>query len=102
MSQDASAQTVLPCSQCGRTFAHSDVVQIAGTWVCGDCKPGFLSRVMASGAVAASPLGWHYGGFWIRFGARVIDSFVLMVPILILAAVLIPNLLRAGSQAPSP
>ena len=106
MTQDAPVQTVLACSQCGRTFAHSDVVQIAGNWVCGDCKPAFLSRVMASGAGAASPLGWYYGGFWIRFGARVIDSFVLMVPILVLAALLIPNLLRTagqvGSQAPSP
>jgi uncharacterized RDD family membrane protein YckC len=106
MSQDASAQSVLPCSQCGRTFAHSDLVQIAGNWVCGDCKPGYLSRVMASGAAGASPHSWHYGGFWIRFGARVIDSFVLTVPILVLAALLIPNLLRTagqvGSQAPSP
>jgi uncharacterized RDD family membrane protein YckC len=76
MSQDASAQTVLPCSQCGRTFAHSDLVQIAGNWVCGDCKPGYLSRVMASGG-AASGLGWHYGGFWIRVGARLIDGFLL-------------------------
>jgi len=94
MSQDAPAQTVLACSQCGRTFAHSDVVQIAGNWVCGDCKPGYLSRVMASGAAAGSPLGWHYGGFWIRFGARVIDGLVLWVPLLILAALLIPNLIR--------
>ena len=102
MSQDASAQTVLPCSQCGRTFAHSDVVQIAGTWVCGDCKPGFLSQVMASGAAAASPLGWHYGGFWIRFGARIIDSFVLGVPLLILLALLIPSLIRTQGGAPNP
>ena len=102
MSEQAPVQTVLACSQCGRTFAHSDLVQIAGNWVCAECKPGFLSRVMASGAAGPSPLGWHYGGLWIRFGARVIDSFVLIVPILILAAVLIPNLLRAGSQPPSP
>jgi uncharacterized RDD family membrane protein YckC len=76
MSQEAPVQTVLACSQCGRTFAHSDVVQIAGNWVCGDCKPGYLSRVMASGG-AASALGWHYGGFWIRVGARLIDGFLL-------------------------
>jgi uncharacterized RDD family membrane protein YckC len=77
MSEQAPVQTVLACSQCGRTFAHSDLVQIAGNWVCGNCKPGYLSRVMASGAAAASPLGWHYGGFWIRFGARLIDGFLL-------------------------
>jgi uncharacterized RDD family membrane protein YckC/DNA-directed RNA polymerase subunit RPC12/RpoP len=102
MSQEAPVQTVLACSQCGRAFAHSDLVQIAGNWVCANCKPAFLSRVMASGAVGASPLAWRYGGFWIRFGARFIDGLIFMVPILILAAVFIPNLIRAGSQAGNP
>jgi len=83
-------------------FAHSDLVQVAGNWVCGDCKPAFLSRVMAGGPGAGSPLGWHYGGFWMRFGARLIDSFMLTVPILIVAAVLIPNLLRARGDALNP
>ena len=79
MSQPASVDTVFACSQCGRNFAHSDLVQIAGNWVCADCKPAFLSRVMASGTAMASPMGWHYGGFWIRFGARLIDGILLGV-----------------------
>ena len=66
MSPEAPVQTILTCSQCGRSFAHSDLVQIAGNWVCADCKPAFLSRVMASGAAGASPLSWRYGGFWIH------------------------------------
>jgi uncharacterized RDD family membrane protein YckC len=102
MSQEAPAQTVLACSQCGRTFAHSDLVQIAGNWVCGNCKAGYLSRVMASGGRAASSLGWHYGGFWMRFGARMIDGIVLGVPLLILAALLIPNLVRTQGAASNP
>lgn len=102
MSELAPLQTVLLCSQCGRTFAHSDMVQIAGNWVCGDCKPAYLSRVMASGAVVASPRGWHYGGFWIRFGARVIDGLVLGVPLLIMFALLIPNLLRTQGDPSNP
>lgn len=102
MSQDAPVETVSACSQCGRALVHSDLVQIAGSWVCAECKPAFLSRVMASGAAGASPLAWRYGGFWIRFGARFIDGLVFMVPILIFAAVLIPSLIRAGSQAGNP
>jgi uncharacterized RDD family membrane protein YckC len=101
MSEQTPVQTVLACSQCGRTFAHSDVVQIAGNWVCGECKPGFLSRVMASGG-AASALGWHYGGFWMRFGARMIDGIVLGVPLLIIAALLIPNLMRTQGPTSNP
>jgi uncharacterized RDD family membrane protein YckC len=102
LSPQAPVQAVLACSQCGRPFAHSDLVQIAGNWVCGDCKPAFLSRVMASGAAAASPLAWHYGGFWMRFAARIIDGFVLGVPLIILAAVLMPNLIRARGTASNP
>jgi uncharacterized RDD family membrane protein YckC len=97
MSQQASEQTVLACSQCGRTFAHSDLVQIAGSWVCGDCKPAFLSRVMADGPSAASSL--RYAGVGIRFGARFIDGLVF-IPFAIVAAVILPSLTRpAGGGA---
>src|SRR5205085_2706193 len=77
MSQEASVETVLACSQCGRAFAHSNLVQIAGNWVCAECKPAFLSRVMASGAAVTSK--WHYGGFWIRVVARLIDAVPLLI-----------------------
>src|SRR5260370_39840397 len=100
MSPEATVQTVLTCAQCGRAFAHSDLVQIARNWVCGDCKPAFLSRVMVGGADAAGPFGGHYGGLWIRFGARFIDSIVLAVPFPILAALLLPNLLPPRTQPP--
>src|SRR5262249_12016314 len=83
-----------------RSFAHSDLVQIAGNWVCADCKAAFLSRVMASGADVASPLAWRYGGFWIRLGARMVDGLIFLIPAAIFAAVMIPNILRARGQAP--
>jgi uncharacterized RDD family membrane protein YckC len=70
------------------------MVQIAGNWVCGDCKPAYLSRMMASGVAAGSPRGWHYGGFWMRFGARMIDGFVLGVPFFILFVSMIPSLVK--------
>jgi uncharacterized RDD family membrane protein YckC len=75
------------------------LVQIAGNSVCAECKPVFLSRVMASGAAGASPLAWRYGGFWIRFGARFVDGLVLGVPLVIVALMFIPALVRAGNQA---
>jgi uncharacterized RDD family membrane protein YckC len=55
---------------------------------------------MANGA-AVQGGAWHYGWFWIRLGARMIDGIVLTVPILILAALLIPNLLKAQRAAPN-
>jgi uncharacterized RDD family membrane protein YckC len=102
MSPEAPVQTVLYCSECGRALGQSDLVQIAGTWVCADCKPAFLSRVMASGSAGASPLAWRYGGFWIRFGARFIDGLIFTVPTVIFFAMFIPNLIRAQRQGGHP
>jgi len=76
MNQETPVQSTLWCSQCGRELTPSDLVQIAGSMVCADCKPAFLSRVMASGA-AATPK-WHFGGFWIRAAARFIDGVILV------------------------
>lgn len=77
MTQEAPVQTMLFCSQCGRSFSQSDLVQIAGRLVCGDCKAAFLSRVMAGGTAAISR--WHYGGFWIRFCGVIIDGILLQL-----------------------
>lgn len=90
---EAPVQTMLACSQCGKMFAHSDLVQIAGNWVCANCKSVFLSRLMASGA--ATPSRWHYGGFWIRFAAVFIDGILLQavripLSLLILGTLLLP------------
>jgi uncharacterized RDD family membrane protein YckC len=101
MSQEVLPETVLSCSQCGRTFAQSDVVLIAGTWVCGECKPAFLSRMMANGPAAALS-GFRYGGFWIRFGARIVDGIVLGVPLMVLFFLLMPNVFRPQSEISNP
>jgi len=97
MTQQAPAQALVVCSQCRGTFAQSDLVQIAGNRVCGNCKSAFLCRVMAGGPSAASSL--RYAGVGIRFGARFVDGFVFLVP-LIVAVLVVPNLLRtAGNRA---
>jgi uncharacterized RDD family membrane protein YckC len=77
MTQLAPAQAAVACSQCRRTFGQGDLVQIAGNWVCGDCKAAFLSRLMAGGPATGSR--WHYGGFWIRFVGVLIDGILMQV-----------------------
>lgn len=99
MNQATPVQTVLTCSQCGRTLPQSDLVQIAGSLLCADCKPVFLSRLMANGAAGASPLARRYGGFWIRFGARFIDGLIFTVPVIITFALFLPSVIRSGNQA---
>lgn len=97
MMQQASTQVDSACSQCGRAFAQSDLVRIAGNWVCGDCKPTFLSRLVAGGSGAAASLhsDWRYGGFWMRFAAVFIDGILMQgvripLSLLILGTVISP------------
>lgn len=99
MTPQAPAQTTLQCSQCGQMFTQSDLVQIAGNWVCGNCKPAFLSRLMAEGARATSR--WHYGGFWIRFVAVVIDGIVLQLARIPISLLFVGTLV-APFQYPAP
>jgi uncharacterized RDD family membrane protein YckC len=100
MTQQVPTQPVLACSQCGRTVGQSDLVQIAGSWVCGDCKPAFLSRIVAGGPAAASSL--HYAGVGIRFGARFVDGLVFLAPFALVVFLLLPGMLRtAGGKAPA-
>jgi uncharacterized RDD family membrane protein YckC len=99
MTQQTPPQVTLACSQCGRMFAQSDLVQIAGNWVCGDCKTGYLNRVMAGGPVGAS--SFEYAGVGIRFGARMVDGLVLGIPIIIIIFLLLPGTLRGLSNRPT-
>jgi uncharacterized RDD family membrane protein YckC len=100
MTQQAPTQPVLACAQCGRTFGQSDLVPIAGNWVCGDCKAAFLSRIVAGGPAAASSL--RYAGVGIRFGARFIDGLVFIVPFVIFAILVLPNVLRTAAANRTP
>jgi len=57
---------------------------------------------MASGAAGTSAFGRRYGGFWIRFGARIIDGLVLGVPFFVLVLLLIPSVLKTQSDPANP
>jgi uncharacterized RDD family membrane protein YckC len=100
MSQQALPQMALACSQCGRILGQSDLVQIAGSWVCGDCKPAYLSRVMVGNPSSASAL--NYAGVGIRFGARFIDGLLFIVPFVVLAIVFAPSMLAGAANGRTP
>ncbi len=62
------------CVECGGTFPESDMVSYGGQWICQRCKPLFLQKIKEGMGVAG---GLRYGGFWIRFVAKLIDFFIL-------------------------
>lgn len=64
------------CAECGRSFPAGETVEFEGRRVCAECKPRFVQRVR-EGVLA--PANMQFGGFWIRFAARLIDQLILFV-----------------------
>ncbi|MBI5897463.1 MAG: RDD family protein, partial [Desulfobacterales bacterium] len=62
------------CSQCGRSFPKSQVVQFDNQAICAACKPIFVQRLREG---VSTPGILKYAGFWIRFGAKFIDGMIL-------------------------
>lgn len=71
------------CSECGRPFPQDQLVTLGHAAVCAQCKPLYLQRVRESGQPATIGAR-RYGGFWIRFVARLIDTVILGVVFLII------------------
>jgi uncharacterized RDD family membrane protein YckC len=62
------------CSLCGRQPAEDAFIIVDDAIVCADCKPRYV-QMMREGV--AMPGTLRYAGFWIRFGAKLIDGLIL-------------------------
>lgn len=65
------------CTECGIEFPPGDLLAFQSARVCAGCKDLFFQRVREQGIASAILTLHRYGGFWIRFLARVIDGAIL-------------------------
>jgi uncharacterized RDD family membrane protein YckC len=65
------------CCVCRKDYADDQITGLGDYAICADCKPIILER-LREGSLLASTRGAVYGGFWIRVGAKLIDSVVLL------------------------
>jgi uncharacterized RDD family membrane protein YckC len=72
------------CSQCRGSFREDEVLRYGESTICASCKPVFFQKLKEG---AALPSSLQYAGFWIRFGAKFIDSVILGFANMILTAV---------------
>jgi len=80
ISPQSSDIQKLSCSQCGKLFPQDDMIQFNNSWVCASCKPVFVQKLKEGLNVSGT---FTYAGFWIRFGAAIIDGFIQMLLFLI-------------------
>ena len=81
----APASETRYCSECGRPFPASQLTSYGDVSVCAQCQPAYAQRTSSSAR--------HFGGFWIRFLAIIIDAIIIGV---VGAIVRIPLALAIG------
>ena len=64
------------CSECGGRFPQENMIPFNDLWVCAACKPVFIQKLKEGVPIASS---MEYAGFWIRFGAWIIDYIIMAV-----------------------
>ncbi len=81
------------CNQCGRSFPKDQVVTFDNQVICAACKPMFVQRLKEGATIAGD---YEYAGFWIRFGAKLIDGIAMAICQLIIGVILGVVLAVAG------
>ena len=75
---------MVQCNLCKKEFDDDAVIKAGEYRVCADCKPLFLQRLREGVNLTGE---MTYGGFWIRFGARMVDGILLLaVSVLLMVA----------------
>jgi uncharacterized RDD family membrane protein YckC len=90
----------LRCSECGREFPEEELIRYQNSLICTSCKPIFFQRLREG---VAAPGVLVYAGFWIRFGAKVIDGlmFALFEVLVILLLGPVLGISFTSTRAPS-
>jgi hypothetical protein len=70
-AQSAGAALAI-CAECGGSYLREDMIKYGDNWVCAQCKPVFIQKIKEGVNVKQM----DYAGFWIRFGANIIDSII--------------------------
>lgn len=81
----AAAPIVLPgqavCAECGQLFDLQNMITYGNLRVCAQCKPIFVQKLAEGAKLETGAL--NYAGFWIRFGAKLIDGLILLVVLIV-------------------
>jgi uncharacterized RDD family membrane protein YckC len=72
-SDEPAAQIESLCDECGRSFPVDEMVRYGESMICATCKPLFFQKLKEG----SLPLAVHYGGFWIRLVAKIIDGIIV-------------------------
>lgn len=68
------------CAECGGIFDKNEMIPHGNAHVCAKCKPVFLQKLAEGVQINTGEL--RYAGFWIRVAAKILDGFIVVLPLL--------------------
>jgi len=96
LPRTAGAPSEAVCAECGRIFDKGNMIQVGDLFVCATCKPVVMQKLAEGAKIGATSL--NYAGFWIRFGAKIIDGLIIGVPFAVVYLVFFFGSFQAGMQ----
>jgi uncharacterized RDD family membrane protein YckC len=96
LGQDARAI----CAECGKGFSVNDMIRYGAAYVCATCKPIFMQKLAEGAKVSSGRM--QYAGFWLRFGAVLLDGIVLLIVALVSQLALGLSFAQTLSPSPTP
>ena len=85
---------VMFCSECGARFPVDEMIQFGDSRVCANCKDTFAQKLREG--VTSSEVR-HYGGFWIRVLAKILDGIIGWIVSILLNLIVYQTLLFGGA-----
>lgn len=73
-AEDDGERTWGFCSECGNTFTNENLIHFQDVRICHLCKGRYFQQII-EGARTYSSI--EYGGFWLRFAAKMIDGIIV-------------------------
>jgi uncharacterized RDD family membrane protein YckC len=67
------------CAECGRPTLPDELARFGDLMICPICKDSYAQKLREGVIPAAQQAPRQYAGFWIRFVAMFIDSFILAI-----------------------
>ena len=93
-SAPAPAEMVV-CTVSGKSVPKDEAVQIGGAWISQAHKAEYLQTLKEG---VSLPGARHYAGFWIRFGAKIIDGLIIGIPGALIQGAVMALLIHATAK----
>lgn len=76
----AVSEDMVACAYSGKVMPRSEMVAYGDKWIAPEHKDAFVHGLLEGNQIDPRVAGgYEYAGFWIRFGAKVIDGIILFV-----------------------